>query len=61
MKDYILARAVETSTWRGIFMLLGACGLVIAPGIQEAITIIATTLASSGVVGIVTPEQKAGE
>lgn len=61
MKDYILARVKEPSTWRGLFMVLGACGVVVAPGIQEAIIVIATALGSSGFVGMVTADKKAGE
>lgn len=60
MKNFIIARAKEPSTWRGIFMVLGAFGVVIAPGIQEGLITVATALASSGLIGILTPDTKAG-
>ena len=61
MKNFILARAKEPSTWRGFFMILGAFGVVIAPGVQEGLIIVATALASSGFIGMVTPDATTGK
>ena len=53
MKDYILSRAKEPSTWRGIIYMLTALGVPIAPAMADAI--IAAGLAAAGLVGVVTP------
>ena len=37
MKDYILDRAREPSTWRGAILFLTAIGVPIAPALSEAI------------------------
>ena len=37
MKDYILARAKEPSTWRGLILVLTAAGVPIAPAMAESI------------------------
>ena len=37
MKQYILERLKEPSTWRGIVMLLTAAGIPIAPQMQDVI------------------------
>ena len=54
MKSYILARAKEPSTWRGLILLLTAVGVPIAPAMAEAI--ISAGLALTGLVGVVTPD-----
>ena len=56
MKSFILARAKEPSTWRGLFLILAAAGVPIAP--QMAESIIATGLAIAGLIGVVTPDKK---
>lgn len=56
MKDFILARLREASTWRGIIMVLTAAGIPIAPAMAE--TIIAVGMALVGTVGIVTPDSE---
>lgn len=53
LKNYILARAKEPSTWRGFILLLTAAGVPIAPAMADAI--VATGLALAGLVGVVTP------
>ena len=54
MKSYILARAKEPSTWRGLILLLTAVGVPIAPAMAEAI--ISAGLALAGLVGVVTQD-----
>jgi len=56
VKEYIKARMKEPSTWRGIILLVTACGVPIAPGMGEAI--IAVGLALAGGVGVVAPDKK---
>lgn len=55
MKDYILARAKEPSSWRGFILLLTAAGLPIAPELADAI--ISVGLAVAGLIGVVTPDK----
>jgi hypothetical protein len=55
MKNYILERAKEASTWRGICLFLTAVGVPIAPELADAI--IATGIAVAGLVGIITPDK----
>lgn len=53
MKDYILDRAKEPSSWRGLIYLLTAAGIPIAP--ELANSIIAVGLALAGLIGTLTP------
>ena len=55
MKDYILARAKEPSTWRGIVLMLTALGVPVAPAMADSI--IAAGIAIAGLVGAVTPDK----
>lgn len=55
MKDYILERAKEASTWRGVILLLTAVGVPIAPELANAI--VSVGLAVAGLVGVVTPDK----
>ena len=55
MKDYILARIKEPSSWRGIFLLLTAIGIPVAPELADAI--ITVGLAIVGAIGIATPDK----
>jgi len=55
MKDYILDRAKEPSTWRGFILLLTAVGVPIAPGMSEAI--VSVGLAVAGLLGVVTSDK----
>lgn len=50
MKDYLVNRAKEASTWRGIILLLTAVGVPIAPAMAEAI--ISVGLALAGAIGV---------
>lgn len=53
MKDYVLARMKEPSTWRGVIYMLTALGVPIAPAMADSI--IAVGLALAGLIGAVTP------
>lgn len=55
MKDYIIARAKEPSTWRGLFLLLTAIGVPVAPEMANAIITIGLALA--GAVGVASPDK----
>lgn len=50
MRQYILDRLSEPSTWRGLTLLATALGVQIAPEMQEAI--IAAGIAVAGLVGV---------
>jgi hypothetical protein len=52
MKNYILERAKEPSTWRGVLLFLTAIGVPIAP--QLADNIVTVGLGLAGIVGMVT-------
>ena len=54
MKAYLLARAKEPSSWRGLILLLTAAGVPIAPGMAEAIITIG--LAVAGAIGVAAPD-----
>lgn len=54
MKQYILARAKEPSTWRGVILVLTAAGVPLAPAMAEAI--VSVGLAVAGLVGVLTPD-----
>ena len=52
MKQYILDRAKEPSTWRGAVLFLTAIGVPIAPELQSAI--VSAGLGIAGLIGVVT-------
>lgn len=54
MKDYILNRAKESSTWRGIILILTSVGVVIDPALADAI--VAAGVGLAGIVGVVTSD-----
>jgi hypothetical protein len=54
MKDFILERAQEASTWRGICLFLTAVGVPIAPEFMEAI--VSVGLSVTGLIGILTKD-----
>jgi hypothetical protein len=56
MKSYILNRLAEPSSWRGLFALLTAAGISIAPDQQTAI--VSLGLAAIGFVGTFFPDMK---
>lgn len=53
MKDYLLARLKESSTWRGFVYMLTALGVTLTPAAAEAI--IAAGMAIAGVIGAFLP------
>lgn len=59
MKDYIIARAKEPSTWRGLILLLTSAGISVAP--ELATFIVAAGTGIAGILGIVTADKKVGE
>lgn len=56
MKQYLMARLSEASTWRGIVALLTAAGVVLSP--QQIESIIAAGLAIVGLIGVLAPDQR---
>ena len=52
MKQYILDRAKEPSTWRGLVLFLTAVGVPVAPELQTAI--VSAGLGIAGLIGVVT-------
>lgn len=56
MKYYLLARAKESSTWRGAILFLTAVGVPIAPQLAEAI--VTAGLGLAGLIGILTPDSR---
>lgn len=55
MKQYLLERAKEPSTWRGAILLLTALGVPVAPELANAI--VSVGLAVAGLIGVVTPDK----
>ena len=56
LKLYVVNRAKEASTWRGVIMLLTAVGLNISPEMADAI--ISVGIAVAGAVGVLFPDSK---
>ena len=54
LKDYLLSRLREPSTWRGLTLLATAVGITLTPDQQNAI--VAVGLAVAGAVGAVLPD-----
>ncbi len=55
MKEYLIARLLEPSTWRALILIATSLGLVSFNG-EQTETIIALGMALSGAVGVVTPD-----
>lgn len=56
LKLYVVNRAKEASTWRGVVMLLTAVGLKITPEMADAI--ISVGIAVAGLIGMLLPDSK---
>lgn len=56
MKDFLLARLHEASTWRGLVALLTAVGVALTPEQTEAV--VAAGLAIIGALGLFLPDSK---
>ena len=54
MKDYLLERAKEPSTWRGLVYLLTALGVPLAPALAEQI--VTAGLAVAGLIAVTTAD-----
>ena len=54
MKTYLLARAKEASTWRGLTLFLTALGVPLAPALAEAI--VTAGLGIAGLIGVLVPD-----
>ncbi|MBF0342301.1 MAG: hypothetical protein HQL95_15255 [Magnetococcales bacterium] len=52
MKEELLARCREPSTWRGLVMLLTATGVAISPETMNAV--VATGTGVAGLIGVLT-------
>lgn len=55
MKQYLIERAKEPSTWRGLILILTAIGVPVAPDLGEAI--VSVGLAIAGLIGVATPDK----
>lgn len=51
---FVVARLSEASTFKGIFLLLTAAGVTLAPELQAAITAVGLSL--TGLVGVIVPD-----
>jgi len=56
MKEFLLARGKEASTWRGLVALLTAVGVAISP--EQADAIVALGLAVIGAIGVFAADKK---
>lgn len=56
MSQYLIERAKEPSTWRGLVLILTALGVPLAPEMQSAI--VSVGLAVAGLIGVATPDKK---
>mgnify|MGYP003351228325 CR=1 FL=1 len=55
MKNYLLSRAKEASTWRGIILLLTAIGVPVAPAMADSI--VSVGLAIAGAIGVLAADK----
>lgn len=56
MKEFILARGKEASSWRGLVALLTAIGVTLSP--EQADAIVALGLAVIGAIGVFIADKK---
>ena len=59
MRDYLIARLQEPSTWRGLVLIATALGAVLSPDQQEAI--VTAGLLVAGLIGAAVPDQSSRE
>ena len=59
MRDYILARLQEPSTWRGLVLIASALGAALSPDQQEAI--VTGGLLFAGIIGAAVPDKSSKE
>ena len=55
MKDYLLSRLKEPSTWRGLVLCASAFGMTLTPDQSYAIASLGMALAGS--IGIISPDR----
>ena len=55
MIGFLIARLMEASTWRGMFMFLTAAGVSISP--EQSNAIMSVGLASVGAIGVFTKDK----
>lgn len=56
MKDYLLERLKEPSTWRGIVLIATAAGATITPALADAI--VAAGIGFAGLIAVATPDKQ---
>lgn len=56
LREYLIARAQEASTWRGVILLLAGCGVRVRPDLAEII--VSVGLIAAGAVGAAFPDRK---
>lgn len=56
IREYLLARLQEPSTWRGLVLCATAAGIGIEPDAAEAIT--ALGMLGAGLIGVMTEDRK---
>lgn len=59
MRDYILARLQEPSTWRGLVLIASALGAALSPDQKEAI--VTGGLLLAGLIGAAVPDKSSPE
>jgi len=57
--EYLIARAKEASTWRGIVLIATACGAVLSPEQQDAIVTVGLLVV--GLIGAAISDTKSVE
>jgi len=57
LKDYLLGRLKEPSTWRGLTLLLTSVGIALSP--EQAAAVTAIGVAIAGALGAFLPDPKA--
>ncbi|MDD2728337.1 hypothetical protein [Malikia sp.] len=55
MKTYLINRAREASTWRGLILIAAAIGVPVAPDLAEAI--VSAGLGLAGLVGVLVADR----
>jgi len=56
MKNFIVARLSEASTWRGLFAVATAVGINLSP--DQSAAVIAAGMAIMGAIGVFFPDAK---
>ena len=59
MRDYLISRALEPSTWRGLVLIASALGAALSPDQKEAI--VTGGLLLAGLIGAAVPDKSSPE